>query len=241
MSRVTGKPVDSGAVKSLVRKVFRSYGLYYADFFGLNGRRRGDMTSMVRIEGIENLKAALKRGKGAIFVTAHIGSWDMGGAALAATEGLPELSAVVEPVATRTSDFAVTEMREKRGIKVIPLGKPMSIGRALRRNEIVFVLAERLVGAEGVDVEFFGEKAPLPKGAAYWALKCGAPIVPGFCIRQSDGTYIGHIERPIDPEPSEDFEADIRTHTQRVADVVERYIARYPEQWCMLQRVWRTA
>jgi KDO2-lipid IV(A) lauroyltransferase len=193
----------------------------------------------VEFKGLEHLTAALSKGKGVIFVTAHLGSWDVGGAALAATEGLPRLSAIVEPVEKESSNNAVTEMRERGGIGVIPLGQPVRVLRALKRNEIVFMLAERLVGAEGVKVDFFGAETSLPKGAAYWALKSGAPIVPGFCIRQRDGSYIGYIEAPIDPSPGEDFELDLKRHTQRLADVMARYIERYPEQWCMLQPVWR--
>ena len=219
--------------------MFRSYGLYWADFFSLNGRYRGRAGELVRLEGVERLTRALDRGKGVIFVSAHLGSWDMGGAALAATGELPDLSAIVEPVTKQQSDFAMTMMREAHGLKVIPLGKALAVGRALRRNEIVFVVGERLVGAEGVPVAFFGKETLFPRGAAYWATKSGAAIVLGFCIRQPDGDYVGYIEPPIVPTPGDDSEEGVRARTQEIADVIEKYIARYPEQWCMLQPVWR--
>ncbi len=238
-SRVIGHPADSPEVKALARSMFRSYGHYYVDFFGLTGGGLwGQVGEMVRLDGIDHLKYALERGKGAIFVSAHVGSWDMGAAALAQEKGLPSMSAIVEPVTDGSSDEAVTLMREVRGINVIPLGKPMRIWRALKRNEIVFLVGESLLGASGVDVEFFGERAVLPKGAAWLALKSGAAIVPGFCIRQPDGSYVGHIERPIFPESTDDFESAVRTYTQRIAHVFEDYIGKYPEQWCMLQPVW---
>jgi len=239
IAHVIGKPPWSPEVRSLARRVFRSYGLYYADFFGMNGRDPEDVDSLVRIEGLENLREALALGKGAVFVSAHIGSWDMGSLALAAIEDLPELSALVEPVGEQASNDTMATMRERHGINVIHLGNPIKVLRALRRNGIVFILGERAVGAGGTEVDFFGRRACLPKGAAYWALKSGAPIVPGFCIRQPDGTYVGHIEPPIMPEPGGDLEDDLRRHTQRVAEVIEKYIARYPDQWCMLQPVWQ--
>ena len=239
IAHVIGKPPSSREVRTLVRRVFRSYGLYYADFFGMNGKSREDVDSLVRIEGLENLKEALALGKGAIFVSAHIGSWDMGSLALAAVEDLPELSALVEPVGEEASNDTMARMRERHGINVIHLGNPMKVLRALRGNGIVFILAERAVGATGTEVDFFGRRAYLPKGAAYWALKSGAPIVPGFCIRQPDGTYVGHIEPPIMPEPGGDLEDDVRRHTQRVVAVIEKYIALYPDQWCMLQPIWQ--
>ncbi len=240
VSRVIRKSPDSRDAGALARGMFRSYALYWADFFGLNGRTKGRVRDMVRLECMEHLKTALERGKGALLVTAHIGSWDMGGAALAAVGELPGLSAIVEPVTKGSSDDAVTTMRESRGIKVIPVGKPLGIGRALRRKEIVFVVAERAIGSDGVEVEFFGEKAVFPRGAAYWSMKTGAPIVPAFCIRQPDGSYVLHIEPAIESRSAES-EFDIGAHTQRIAQVIEKYISRYPDQWCMLQPIWGTA
>jgi lauroyl/myristoyl acyltransferase/predicted MFS family arabinose efflux permease len=237
-ARVLGDPPGSRRAKALARQMFRSYGLYWADFFALNGAFRGRTGELVRLEGLDRLTGALERGNGVIFVTAHIGSWDMGGAALAATGGLPDLWAIVEPLTKKQSDYAMTMMREARGLKVIPLGKALAVGRALRRNQIVFVVGERLVGAEGVPVRFFGEETLFPRGAAYWAAKSGAAIVLGFCIRQADGDYVGHIEPAILTEPGDDSEEGVRARTQEIASVIERYIARYPEQWCMLQPVW---
>jgi KDO2-lipid IV(A) lauroyltransferase len=239
-SRVLGLPAGSAEAKALARQMFRSYGLYWADFFALNGRMRGRVGELVRFKGLENIRSALELGRGAIFVTAHIGSWDMGGAALAATGGLPDLWAIVEPVTKETSDSTMKEMREAHGLGVIPLGKTLAMGRALRRNEIVFMVGERLVGAEGVPVTFFGEETLFPRGAAYWSGRSGAAIVLGFCIRQPDGTYLGHVEPPIVPAPGDDAEDRVRARTQEVAGMIERYIARYPEQWCMLQPIWRS-
>ena len=55
----------------------------------------------------------------------------------------------------------------------------MSIARALRRNEIVLVVGERLIDGDGVEVEFFGEKTMFPKGAAYLsAPSSGLPSCP---------------------------------------------------------------
>ncbi len=236
--QVLGKSPDSKEARVLARRMFRSYGRYYADFLGLGGRHRHSVSKSVKFRGLEHLQGALGAGKGVIFVSAHLGSWDMGGAAMAAAEGLPDLSAVVEPVSGNASESAVSSLREQSGVNVIPLGQTLKVWRALRRNEIVFLLGERLVGADGVDVEFFGKRTVLPRGAAYLALRSGAPIVPGFCIRRSDGSYEVLIERPIETDVGDDFDVAVRTYTQRLADVIEKYITRYPDQWCMLQPVW---
>jgi KDO2-lipid IV(A) lauroyltransferase len=237
-ARVIRKPPESPEVRALARGMFRSYAFYWADFFGLNGRTRGRAREIVRTEGLEHLKEALSAGKGVLLVTAHLGNWDMGGAALVETGELPDFSAIVEPVTKKASERTVTDMRERRGIKVIPLGKPMGIARALRRNEVVLVVGERLIDGDGVEVEFFGEKTMFPRGAAYWSARLGTPIVPAFCIRQPDGTYVSYIEKPMKPPVEVGGEFDVIGHTQRLASIIESYISRYPEQWCMLQPIW---
>jgi lauroyl/myristoyl acyltransferase/predicted MFS family arabinose efflux permease len=241
VARVVSESPDSAVVKLLAQKMFRSYGLYWADFFTLNGRYAESVKRLVRITGLEHLRNALRRGKGAIFVTAHLGSWDVGGAALSDQPGLPPFSAIVEPVSTQASDFAMTTMRERRGIHVIPLGKVLAVGRALRRNEVVFVVGDRLVGADGVEVDFFGRRTIFPRGAAYWAARSGAAIVAGFCVREPDGSYTGYIEEPLIPAPGDDSPSGVQLLTQRIARIMERYIARYPDQWCMLQPAWTEA
>jgi acylphosphatase len=158
-----------------------------------------------------------------------------------ATGEFPDFSAIVEPVTKKASERTVTDMRERRGIKVIPLGKPMGIARALRRNEVVLVVGERLIDGDGVEVEFFGERTMFPRGAAYWSARLGTPIVPAFCIRQPDGTYVSYIEAPIRPPADVSGEFDVAGHTQRLASIIESYITRYPEQWCMLQPIWGSA
>ncbi len=236
--QVLGKSPDSREAKVLAKQMFRNYGRYYADFLGLGGRHRDSVSDRVKFRGLEHLQGALGVGKGVIFVSAHLGSWDMGGAAMADAEGLPDLSAIVEPVPGDASENAVSSLRKRGGVNIIRLGQTLRVWRALKRNEIVFILGERLVGADGVDVMFFGKQATLPRGAAYLALRSGAPIVPGFCIRGSNGSYEIFIEEPILTDAGGDFNAAVRTYTQRLADVIEGYIARYPDQWCMLQPIW---
>lgn len=236
-ARVLGVSAESRDARRTAREMFRSYGLYWADFFALNGRLGENVSRFTTFEGLENLEEAVAEGKGVVFATAHLGSWDVGGTALASIESLASFSAIVEPVVTEKSEEEMKEMRRKRGLNVIPLGRPLKIGRALRRKEVVFFVADRTINGEGVEVEFFSRPAEVPKGPAYWSLKTGAPVVPGFCVR--DGKrFICYVDPAVEFEASGDQDRDIRELSARMVAAFEKYIGRYPPQWCMLQQVW---
>jgi len=236
-ARVLGVDETSAEARRTARRIFRTHGLYWADFFALNGRLGRRLDRWVDFDGIEHLKEAYEKGKGVIFATAHLGSWDVGGSAFASIESLGRFSAIVEPVTSEESEVEMKKMRRRRGLNVIPLGNAIRIGRTLRRGETVFFVADRTIQGEGVTVDFFGRPATFPKGPAYWSVKSGAPIVPGFCVR--DGRrFVCYVDPAIKIEPTGELDADIRTATERVVEVFEKYIGRYPSQWCMLQSIW---
>jgi KDO2-lipid IV(A) lauroyltransferase len=143
----------------------------------------------------------------------------------------------VEPVKTKESESEMKAMRSSRGLNVIPLGRPMRIGRALRSNEVVFFVADRSLGGDGVELDFFSKQAVFPRGPAYWSLKTGAPIVMGFCVREGSG-FVCYAEPAMEFEPCGDIDRDIRDLTKRIVEAFETHIARHPCQWCMLQPVW---
>ncbi len=111
----------------------------------------------------------------------------------------------------------------------------------MRRNEIVLLLVDRPMPGEGVPVQFFGETAWLPSGPAAIALKTGASIVIGHCIRlPGDVRFAGGLEPALDYAPllTGDKEADVRAITQAVASAMETLIRRAPDQWYMFRPMW---
>ncbi|MBD3368313.1 MAG: MFS transporter [Candidatus Eisenbacteria bacterium] len=236
-ARVLGVDASSDEARRTARRMFVSHGLYWADFFALNGRLGRRLSDATTIDGLEHLQAAVDRGRGVVFATAHLGSWDVGGTALAGVESLGPLSAIVEPVVTEESEEKMKEMRSRRGLNVIPLGRPLKLGRALRRGETVFFVADRTIGGEGIEIEFFSRPAVFPKGPAYWAIKSGAAVVPGFCVRDG-GRFICYVEPAIEFDVTGDDDADMERLTRSIVAAFEKYIGRYPSQWCMLQPIW---
>ena len=83
-----------------------------------------------------------------------------------------------------------------------------------------------------------GKKVRIPKGAALFSLKAGAPIIPTFMIRRPDDTYLMMFQSPIEYKATGDFDKDIENLTQLCAREIEGVIRKYPEQWFMFRRFW---
>src|SRR5579884_169969 len=61
----------------ILRGVFRTLGRQLADFCQLPKYNTGNIKSLAVYEGFESYEAAKKRGKGVLFLTAHLGGWEI--------------------------------------------------------------------------------------------------------------------------------------------------------------------
>ncbi len=224
--------VDDKEAVYYARFVFRNFGRYLIDFLRFPKLDKGYIKRFVTIEGLEHLDRILAGGKGCIGITAHLGNWELGGAILSVL-GYP-VNAVALRHANENVNNLFNRQRETTGIKVIPTG--IAVRRcfsSIANNEILALLGDRDFTNEGVEVEFFGARVALPKGPASLSLKTGAPIMPGFLIREDKGHFRLILEEPIEYKPTGDMDKDVSCLTREIAKVMERHIAKYPTQWYM--------
>jgi lauroyl/myristoyl acyltransferase len=189
----------------------------------------------VRIIDKADLKSILAGGRGVVLVTAHLGGWELGGFALArmgykiTTVAGVQLSPALSP--------AVRAMKARFGIRVVSSGGgSLAIMRALRRGEVVALHIDGDQYLGGLETTFFGRRTMMPRGPAALALRTGAALVPAFAVRTSRRNVDVYVEEPI-PTDGEN-EAGL---TARVLAVVETYVRRYPEQWCIVRPLWEAA
>lgn len=239
MKRVLGPNAGERAAKKLALRSFQQYCRFLVDFMRFPFLRKEDL-QRIPTYGWEHLDAALSRGKGALIISTHFGNWDMAAAILGASPY--QCHALVDSLKPAAFDKLVQETRQKHGLKLIRVeGALTGIFRALRRNEVVLVVADKPSPGTGVEVEFFGEKTWLPDGPAAIALKTGAKLVPAFLARQpNDMEFWGRLEPALQYELSGNKEQDIHTITQCVAKALEDMIRRYPDQWYMFRPMWST-
>jgi KDO2-lipid IV(A) lauroyltransferase len=191
----------------------------------------------VRVRGVEHLDRALAAGRGAVLVTGHFGSWEVTGRVLVLL-GYP-VSYLVGAQRNRLVLDLMNRIRRRCGIEVIEQHRLLGAARALRANRFVAMLSDQDAGPKGVFVDFMGEPASTPRGAARLAILAGAPIIPGFIVGTGAGRHHVVIEPPIYP-PARACEGAVKDLTQAYTRVIESYVRRYPGQWLWTHRRWKT-
>jgi KDO2-lipid IV(A) lauroyltransferase len=246
MRRVLGKDASWQLVKETARDSFRNYAKTLVDFLRFPYQSAEDIHKIISTpDGMENLEAGFKRGKGIIAITAHFGNWDLAGATLA-VQGMP-LNAVADTFQPQKMDDLINGTRKRQGMNIIKMetNSLKEIFMALRRNEIVFLLFDRPDPNEGVPVQFFGETAYIPGGPAALALKTRATVIIGYGVRKpGNKTFRAVAEPPVEYEHllTGDKERDIQIITQEIVRRMEMVIRRNPDQWYMFREMWpRTA
>ncbi|MBU1905372.1 MAG: lysophospholipid acyltransferase family protein, partial [Candidatus Omnitrophica bacterium] len=111
---------------------------------------------------------------------------------------------------------------------------------ALRNNEAVFLPLDQNFGSGGVFVDFFGKKAATAIGPVVFARRTKAAIVPCFIIRQKDDTHQIVFEPPLELEEGKDKQETIVINIQKLTNIIESYIRRYPAEWGWIHRRWKS-
>lgn len=232
-----GREVVRGAFLSLGRSVAE---LVHRESLVRRLDRQG-ITGPVRLSATDRavLDAALAEGKGVLYVTAHLGNWEL----MAST--LAWLGYPISTVARASYDERLTAWidRWRRGGGVHAILRRSSHKpeprvareslRTLRAGRVLGVLMDvDLPAAEGVPARFLGLPVTVPIGPARMALRTGARVVAGFMERQADGTHRLRLEAiATGDDPTE--------LALRMSAAIEVAVRRTPEQWAWIHRKWR--
>lgn len=242
LRRVVGPELPEAELDALVRRGLRSYARYWMEAFRLPALSRREILAGFRLDGVEKLAADVAAGRGAVVALPHAGNWDAAGAWVAAT-GWP-----IATVAERLKPEGVYErflaFRQGLGMEILPThggARPtfdVLVDR-LRAGAVVPLLADRDLSARGVEVDFFGARTRMPAGPALLALRTGAPLYVASLWYEPDAARAA-LEGPLElPDPDTGpLDVRVRLVTQRIADGLAAGIARHPEDWHMLQRMW---
>ena len=196
----------------------------------------------VEFVGRENLDNALSRGKGVILVSAHFGNFPVMLAKLS-LEGYKTASIMRYMRDERAEKFFVAK-RTQVGIKTI-YSQPRKACvensiRTLRNNELLFIPIDQNFGTGGVFVDFFGKKAATATGPVVLALRTKAAVIPCFIVRQKDDTHKIIFEEPLNLEEGRTFQETISINIQKLTDIIESYIRKYPAEWGWIHRRWKS-
>ena len=226
--------------RSTLNKMTRNLGWMAAEFARMPSYTKENIESVVILDGHENFLAGHSRGKGVLYLTGHIGAWELSSFAHA-LYGFP-LHYMARPLDNKPLDAMVNEYRGLSGNKPIFKNESARVMlRILKEAGTVGILADQnTMPGEGVFVDFFGTPACTTTGIARVALHTDAAVVPGYAYWDENlRKYRLRFEPPVELLRTGDAERDIAENTQRFAKVIEEIVRKYPEQWVWIHARWK--
>jgi Kdo2-lipid IVA lauroyltransferase/acyltransferase len=215
--------------------VFRSIARLLVTLARFPSINRANIGQWIRYEGFEHFEEALRRGKGVLFATAHLGNWELSAFAHALLTA--PMNVVVRPLDNPRIDRLVERRRTLSGNRLIEK-KDFARGilKALAANEAVGILIDQNASLDGgVFVDFFGIPACAGTGFVKLAAHTGAAVIPGFALwSEAERKYILRFFPPVV------ITGDLQADTARLHAVLESVIRQYPDQWLWIHRRWKT-
>ena len=228
-----GREKTKEEIARIARRCFDNIGAGMIDFIYFLDHPKV-ILEKVSIEGIENLDDALKKGRGAILLSAHFGHFILMYFKMAAAGYT--VNCIMKRMRDERFEEYISEIRDNNGIQTIyslPHRTCVSQSlKCLRDNEVLFILLDQNYGDDGgVFVDFFGKPAATATGPVIFSSRSGAPILPIFIMQDSSGQHRITIAPPVELESAEAGQVDLVRNTAQLTKIIEGYIRQYPHEW----------
>ncbi len=225
----------------ILKGVYRSLGRLLAEIPKFPDYKLETVEAIAVYDGLENYLAARDRGKGVLFMTAHLGGWEIG-SFVHSMHG-HWLNIVVRGLDNPMLDRWVRNLRTLHGNKTHDKDEyARGLIGAMKRGETVGALMDtNMTPPQGVFVDYFGVPACTAGGIAKVAMRTGAAVLPAFTIWDEKlGKYRIRFEPAIATVCTGDDAADTVSNTQNYTAAIERAVRENPDQWLWVHRRWKT-
>ncbi len=235
--------LDEAARRRVVRGVWENLGRTVAELPHVGGLRPTESGPGWTLEGEEIVRAVAARGGPALFVSAHIGNWEVL-PRVAAQAGVAFASFYRAAANPYVDALLLRLRREATGEDSPSFNKGAAGARAavahLRANGILAMLGDQKLN-DGIEARLFGLPAMTAPAMAAFALRFRCPLIPAHTERLGPARFRIVCEPPLALPATGDRGADIAALTQAVNDRLEAWIRARPEQWLWLHRRWPPA
>ena len=225
----------------ILRGVFTSLGRQLAEVCLFPTYTLENVGKVVVYDGFENFERALARGKGVLFLTAHLGAWELS-AFTHSLYGHP-LHIVMRPLDNVYLDRLMRRYRTMHGNSTVDKDDFVrGLLSAMKAGETVGILMDtNMTPPQGVFTDFFGIPACTASGLARIALRTDAAVVPGFTIWDPGlRKYRLRFDPALKLIRTGNDDADVLANTALFTKVIEEYVRKYPDQWLWVHRRWKT-
>lgn len=227
-------------VEDLAKRNFKMLGKNTGEILRATSvRSLSDLEKFLVIHNYENYEMAKAKGKGVVFLTCHIGAFDLQ-VTYMSLKGLRPLIIGTPLKDARLNDL-LWKQRNAYGAIAVERGKEMfRLLKELKSGGSLAILIDQDTKVKSRFVNFFNRPAATPVGAAIFAVKTGATVVPTYIYLGEDGkqhmTFLPEIETTI----TDNEEIDLVENTQRYSNFIEEKVREHPEQWVWMHERWKT-
>ena len=225
----------------ILRGVYVHLGWQLVEFCRMTRYTPENTRDWIRTDGLENYQEAMKRGKGVLVLTGHLGAWELS-SFYHSLMGYP-MGMLIRRLDNRLLDEYVNRIRCMHGNFVLSKD---DFGRglltAMHEGRAVGMLIDtNMTPPRGEFVRFFQIDACTGTGLAHVARKTGAAVLPGFMVWEAvERKYVLRFGPEVEIPRTDNASADILEGTRRCTAVLEEWIRRYPDQWLWIHRRWKT-
>lgn len=231
---------SSAEILNLSRNVYRMLGKNAGDIlraFGMDSMDK--LLQILTVHGYENYEIAAAKGKGVIFLTCHLGAFDLQVTYMALRKLKPLIIGTV--LKDPKLNQLLWEQRNAHGAVAIERGKEtIRLIKNLKSGGSLAILIDQDTKVKSRFVDFFGNPAATPVGAAIFAMKTGAAVVPTYIYLGDDGKQHMHLLPEIPTLNTGNEELDMIMNTQAYNKFIEDAIRQHPEQWVWMHERWKT-
>jgi KDO2-lipid IV(A) lauroyltransferase len=217
--------------RQILREHFRSIGIGLFETAIAWWSPDERIRKLTHLEGLEHLETALAAGKGALLLSAHFTTLEIGARSLCARVAT---NVMYRPTSNPVLENFLSRNRSMRAKRAIPRDDIRTLIGALKANEPVWYAPDQSYRKKGAEmVRFFGIPAATNTATSRLARMTGAAVLPYFPERLPGSQGYRMVIHPmLENFPSESAVAD----AERFNELIEAQARRVPTQYLWIHR-----
>jgi len=238
LSLAFGNSLTDKERKSIGKKTFLNIALNLVDAVLMERMLRKDPDRCMEVENPDIARRALERGGGIVFLTAHLGCFEMLPPRFSLL-GFP-LIVIGARIYDERLNALIARNRRMFDVQYVERDNDIrTIVRGLKEGRAFGVLCDLNTRGESREVPFFGIPARTLSGPFKLALKFGAALIPIFTLRGPDHRQYAALYPEITPEGNS-LEEKIIFSMQAYHRLLEEIIRKNPAQWIWMHERWKS-
>lgn len=214
--------------KIIIKKMWENLGRIVGEFPHTAILSKTEIDDITTIHNAKILLDLKNSGEGAVLLTAHFGNWEN---SLRKVKSLGvDMAVVYRQINNKFIDNFIKKARGRVGVEQIPKTTTgvKQIFTAIAKKKFVCILADQKQNT-GIETDFFSKKVMTGTLPAKLAFKKNIKLIPVMSVRdfKRPSHYDLYIDTPIEVESND----NIATITQKINNIYQHWITKYPEQW----------